>query len=290
SGKLDLYITPRHPLYVPDAAALAAAVWHESQDEVFAADSMRRITVKVPVPEQERSYYLAAVVTHKGDKPVVSQRVFRAVNPSKRAAALKGRRVVVFGADETVSAFLTRHGCTVDQGLTDGRVEGDVVLIVDATKLSNAERQAATGSLRAFAESGGRIVVLDQTKWDWKELADCVIGLPEFEWINPVTCSRAHAHEGVEHAMLRDIPKDWLWRWNGLPGEIVNEVLMEGPALEQGRKLLWASKPDYTAALAVPVGKGEIVFSQLHIRRRINPSGEAYDPVAERVLVNLLGP
>ncbi|MBN2584564.1 MAG: hypothetical protein JXL80_15990, partial [Planctomycetes bacterium] len=32
SGKLDLYITPRHPLYVPDAQALAAAVWRESQD------------------------------------------------------------------------------------------------------------------------------------------------------------------------------------------------------------------------------------------------------------------
>jgi glycosyl hydrolase family 2 len=287
---LDLIITPRDPLFVPDTEALAAAVWHESRELTFEANSIRTITAGIPVPKTEGTYYLAAVIRRKGDTPVVSQRTLRAVNPHKHAASIKGRRVVVLGADTSIAAFLKRHQCTVVEGLTDGRVAGDVVLICDATKLTAAERQKVTGPLRAFAEAGGRIVVLDQTSWPWKELADCRIGLSEFKWRNPVICSRAHAEEGAEHAMLRDIPKDWLWRWNGLPGEIVNEVILDSPAMKEGRKILWASRPTYTAALSVPIGKGEILLSQLHIRRRLNPNGKAYDPVAERVLINLLRP
>lgn len=290
SATLDLYVTPRNPVFVPDANALNAAIWHESRKVTFDADSIRTIKVRIPVPKAEGTYYLAAVIRREGDSPVVSQRTLRAVNPDKHIASLKGRRVVVFGADQTTLAFLKRHQCTVIDGLARGRVEGDVALIGDVAKLTTAERQEATGPLRTFAEAGGRIVVLDQTSWPWKELADCRIGLPEFKHRNPVICSRAHAEEGVTHAMLRDIPKDWLWRWNGLPGEIVDEVILDSPARQEGRKILWASRPIYTSALSLPIGKGEILLSQLRIRRRLNPNSKAYDPVAERILINLLRP
>jgi len=36
------------------------------------------------------------------------------------------------------------------------------------------------------------------------------------------------------------------------------------------------------------VGRGEILMNQLHIRGRISPAADACDPVAERMLVNLL--
>lgn len=289
SAELDLYVTPRDPVFVPDAQALDAAVWHEARELTFAADSLRTVEVSVPVPE-EGNYFLAAVLTREGDRPVVSQRVLRAIDPRKHAGSLDGRRVAVFGADEGLLNFLERHGCSIADGLSDGRVEGDVVLIGDAEKLTDAERRAAAGPLREFAESGGRIVVLDQAGWPWKELCNCRIGLPEFRWRNPVASSRVHRYEGADHPMLRDIPKSWLWRWNGLPGEIVGKAVMDSPALERGRRILWSARPEHTAVLSMPTGEGEIVFSQLEVRARIDPAADAYDPVAERVLVNLLRP
>jgi len=289
-ARLDLYVTSRDPVFVPDAEALAAAVWHESRELTFDADSLRSIKVRVPVPKEEGSYFLAAVITREGDIPVVSQRVLRAVDPAKHAARLRDRRVVSFGVDAGIRRFLERHGCLVSEGLTSGGIVGDVVLISNVAELTAADRSAATGPVREFAESGGRVVVLDQTNWPWTELAECHIGLPDFTWRNPVAGSRAHRFEGVDHPMLRDIPTEWLWRWNGLPGEIANEVIMESPALEKGRRILWVSRPIYTAALSVPMGKGEIVFSQLQVSGRIDPQGDAYDPVAERVLINLLRP
>jgi hypothetical protein len=284
SAKLDLYVTPRDPLFVPDADALAAAVWHDSKPVELPADSIAREMIRFHVPKIEGSYFLAAVLSRDGDAPVVSQRVVRAVNASATVASLKGRRVVLLGGDDVVRSWLTQHGCKVVAQPADG----DVILIWDAATLTDAERGMAP-TLRAFAEAGGRIVVANQTSWSWTELADCRIGLPEFEWRNPVVCSRAHAYEGIEHPLLTDVPATWLWRWNGLPGAIANEILLDdSPALQQGRKLLWASKPEFTAALSLPIGAGEIVFCQLRLRDRIRRDGEPYDPVAERVLANLL--
>ena len=289
-ARVDLYITPDHPLFVPDADALAAAVWQESKDLVLEADSLRSTTVRLPVPGAEGTYYVAAVLTRDGDTPVVSQRVLRAIDPDKYANALSGRRVAVFGDGASVREFLDRRGCTVVDGLAAGPVNADAALIDDAELLHVDARQPAAARLRAFAESGGRIVVLQHPSWPWKELADCELGLPEHTWRNPVACSRVHAFEGVDHPMLRDIPVDWLWRWNGLPGVIANQVVLKDSIPDDARKLLWIAKEEFTAALSLPVGKGEILFCQLKLRDRIDPAADTYDPVADRVLVNLLRP
>lgn len=76
----------------------------------------------------------------------------------------------------------------------------------------------------------------------------------------------------------------------GLPGIIANETLMGGPALDGARKILWASRDCYPMVLSVPVGAGEIVMNQLRLRGRISRDSDTYDPVAERMLANLLKP
>jgi len=283
---LDLYVTPRHPVFVPDAQALQAAVWHWSTRTRLSADSLSRMTVDVPVPEREGTYYLAAVLSRPGAAPVVSQRVIRAVDVHRTVSRLRGRRVFLVGGDEVVRAWLRQQGC--QEGITDaGRIDADVALVWDAARLTDPERSLA-GALRRFAEAGGRVVVADQTHWPWTALADCAIGRPSFPYRDKVTGSRAHAFDGATHPMLADIPPDWLWRWNGLPGTIADHVIMESPALDEGRRLLWVSDPRYVAALSLPVRGGEIVFCQLKVRERLSPESLRYDPVAERVLTNLL--
>jgi len=42
------------------------------------------------------------------------------------------------------------------------------------------------------------------------------------------------------------------------------------------------------AAVPAATGDGRILFSQLDVQRRVDPSSPNYDPAAERVLLNLL--
>jgi len=56
-------------------------------------------------------------------------------------------------------------------------------------------------------------------------------------------------------------------------------------------KFAWAREPKTTALAVVPTasGNGHIVFSQLDLKGRLDRSRPNCDPVAERVLLSLLG-
>jgi hypothetical protein len=43
------------------------------------------------------------------------------------------------------------------------------------------------------------------------------------------------------------------------------------------------------AAVPAASGGGRILFSQLDLQRRVDPSQPNYDPAAERILLSLLG-
>ncbi|NLF33162.1 MAG: hypothetical protein GX591_20035, partial [Planctomycetes bacterium] len=283
---VTLYVTAENPLFVPDAGALEAAVWTDAFAVTLGPDSLQRLPVRVAIPAAEGSYYLAAVLTREGDSPVVSQRVIHAVDAAASVAGLSGRRVALLGGDEAIRRWLADNGCRIVEPAA-ATIDADVVLVWDAAALSD-EQRALAPALRTFASGGRRVVVANQTAWTWTDLVDCRIGLPSPANRNPVICSRAHAYEGASHPLLDGIPADWLWRWNGLPGAIANETLLDGAALAAGRKILWASRDVYPMVLSVPVGRGEILMNQLHIRGRISPAADACDPVAERMLANLL--
>jgi hypothetical protein len=90
--------------------------------------------------------------------------------------------------------------------------------------------------------------------------------------------------------MLAGIRPEWLIRWNGLPGTVAVGNL-DGPALETGRRVLWVREPATCVVAELPVtrGEGTILFSQLDVQRHVNRPEPIYDPVAERILVNILG-
>ena len=82
----------------------------------------------------------------------------------------------------------------------------------------------------------------------------------------------------------------WLMRWNELPGALADNHI-KGPAVEVGRKILWAFKKGNAVLAEVPAaqGSGKILFSQLLLQKHVDRAKGNYDPVAERILVNLLG-
>ena len=99
-------------------------------------------------------------------------------------------------------------------------------------------------------------------------------------------CSRTR---DLKSLLLEGIDPQWLIRWNGLPGTVAFGTI-EGAGMARAEKILWAREPNTTVMAVVPVasGDGHIVFAQLDVQRRLDRSQRDYDPVAERVLLNLL--
>ena len=128
------------------------------------------------------------------------------------------------------------------------------------------------------------MVVLSARSWDWPELCDVKVSHdPRF--------SRVFPYEDLETPLLDGIDPQWLIRWNGLPGTVGLGAL-GGAGMGRAEKILWAREPKTTVTAVVPAvsGGGRIVFAQLDLRGRLARSKPNYDPVAERVLLNLLDP
>ena len=277
AAKLEVYVTPEHPQLVPDEDALKAAVWTQSFDVTFKAQKRSTMTLAWTLPEKEGEYHLAAVVRRKGVRPVVSQRVVRAIKPEPLDGRLKGRKVATLGGPQWFSAWLKRRGVEV-LALGAGRIDVDVVVVWDYQKLTDAEKKRAA-TILDFVKRGGRLVVLDVARWYWDDLVD-------FQ-TRGTRASRAFAFPKVKHPMLAGIKREYLMRWNGIPHEITQRRVY-GPLLAKGTKLLWADAPKNTVAMNLPTGKGDIVVSLLRVKTRIDRKSKTYDPVAERVVTNLL--
>ncbi len=193
---------------------------------------------------------------------------------------MRDHRFVVLGGEPADDDWFRSRGLRADHDLQNLASGKCTVVIWDAVHLTPAVKQQAA-VLREFAAAGGRILVLATRSWDWTELCDIRIG--------DARGSRAFPYPDAKHSLLADLRTDWLTRWNGLPGVVVIGSL-DGPAMAQARKILWVREPKICAAAEVPIagGKGAILFSQLDIQRRANRSKPDYDPVAERVLMNML--
>jgi hypothetical protein len=94
----------------------------------------------------------------------------------------------------------------------------------------------------------------------------------------------------LKTVLLDGIDPQWLIRWNGLPGTVAFGAI-EGAVMARAEKILWAREPKTTVMAAIPAasGDGRILFSQLDLQRRVDPSQPNYDPVAEQILLHYLG-
>jgi len=278
TARVDLYLTPENPLFVPDPATLEAATWHKGFEHTFPAHSNEPLTVRWPVPQTEGTWYLAAVVTRDGDRPVVSQRTVRAVPGPRADAELRGRTVTVFGAEEPLVRWFEGRDIAHRASEADTSPAGDVALVWTPSKETLSAGDAAR--LRRFAEAGGRVAVVEPTEWHWPELAE--VELSEAD------SSRAFPYDGTADELLGELDPECLKRWNGGVGRIADRCI-EGRAAESAERLLWVENRDRCVALRLPAGEGEVIITTLQIPRQLSPGGVFGDPAAEQILLNLLG-
>jgi hypothetical protein len=277
---VDLLLSRECPEFIPEAACLNKHMAGWSYEFTLPADTLTKTPITWRLPDREGSYWLTARTTGLPGWPVLSQRFVRAVRPPEAPAAIRDRRFVVLGGDTAADGWFRSQGLRADRDL-EGLAPGKCVVVIwNAAHLTAAEKQQAA-VLRQFAVAGGRVVVLATRSWDWTELCDIQIG--------DIRGSRAFPYPDAKHSILAGLQSEWLTRWNGLPGTVVIGNLY-GPALATVKKILWVREPKICVAAEVPVagGKGTILFSQLDVQRRANRSRPDYDPVAEKVLINML--
>jgi hypothetical protein len=277
---VDLLLTEECPEFVPEAACLDRPLAKWSYDFTLKADTLTKTPITWKLPEREGSYWLTARTTGLPGRAVLSQRFIRAVRPPQVPAALRGRRFVVLGSDPAVEAWFQARELQVERRLGDLVPGRQVVVIWDAAHLTTDEKRQ-TRALCEFVARGGRVVVLATRSWDWTELCDLKAG--------NTRGSRVFSYPDAKHSMLAGIRPDWLMRWNGLPGTVAAGNL-DGPALAGAEKVLWVREPKTCVAAEVPVagGKGTILFSQLDVQHHVDRAKPGYDPVAERVFINML--
>lgn len=277
---VDLLLTEECPEFIPEAECFEHPLKTFSYDFDMEADSIRKTPIIWRLPEKPGNYWLTARLTGIEGRPVLSQRFVRAVERPEMPPVDKRRKVVLLGRDEISDAYFREHGIAVSQDAQDLSEEDGVVIVWNPAKLSPDERHQAN-AVCEFAAKGGRVVVLSTPRWNWRELCDVEI--------DRTSGSRAFPYEGSEHWLLQGIDAACLKRWNGLPGTVAMRSVA-GSAVQHGKKIAWVREPRHTvvAEVAAASGQGVIVFSQLDLRRHVLRLGEHYDPVAERVLVNIL--
>jgi hypothetical protein len=278
---VDLLLTEQSPEFIPEADCLENPLAKWSYDFKLKAGWMTKKPVTWHLPLQEGNYWLTARTTGGiAGRSVLSQRFVRAIVPPRIHGPAKERTFVILGVDITALAYFKSKGLKASRHVEELKPDENVVIIWDPVSLTNREKKTAM-QLCNFVAAGGHIVILSTPSWDWNELCDIQIG--------SVGGSRVFRYDDAEHYILSDIRPEYLKRWNGLPGTVAVASL-KGPAVQRGKKILWVRDPKNTVVAEVPVtsGDGTLLFSQLEIRPHLDPKRSTYDPVADRILWNML--
>ncbi len=277
---LDIYVTPQDPLFVPDAEALEAATWHRSRKVVLKADSHEMDRLWWQVPDDDATCYLAVVLRREGARPVVSQRSIHAV--AAPAAAPDLREVFSVKAEDALALDVSGLGIDAQPFTSQAAESTGVLLVWGGRMLNDPELRRAA---ERFAERGGRVVLLCMAKGGYGNTE-------KFNWPVPFTVEGTEGsmclfpYPDANHDLLRGIRPEWLCGWNGLPN-VIADTSVAGDPVEKGHRLLWQERPERPVALSLPMGKGEVVILTLRLDGRLSP-GERHDPVAERMMLNLL--
>lgn len=279
--RVDLLLTKQCPEFVPEAECFKKPLAKWSFDFDLGADTITKTPVTWHLPQQEGNYWLTARTTGNSGRPVLSQRFVRAVRSPRVHDSVKKRTFILLGSDKAAAAYFKSKGLTTSSHTKGLKPDENVVIIWDAARLTDREKNEAL-LLYDFAAAGGRIVILSTRSWNWSELCDVQIG--------STGGSRVFPYEGVEHRILSELSAQYLMRWNALPGTVAVGNL-KGPAVQRGKKILWVRDHSNPVVAEVPAssGDGTILFSQLDIKSHLDAAKPTYDPVAEKILLNILG-
>ena len=273
NASITLYLTKEDPLFVPDHGVLERNILKVSFNQLFPAYSHTVQQVSVQLPDEQGVFFLSAVTTREGDSPVTSQRIVRTSFVQKYASSDK---MLFIGSDDTISTWMNLNKIKFTISLKDIQKAKTIVVWKQ-----DDESKSKTQEILKAVNNGATLVIIDQTEWNWNQLAD-------FKVEKPWDISRVFIEKGREsHPLFANIDPESFKRWNGLPYKIVDRQI-SGPFVDGADNLIWGNKPVIHYCVEKKTGKGKILVCQLLVKSHYNDTFSSYDPVAEQLLFNLL--
>lgn len=278
SGTLQVAILSQEPGFDWECLLPGDAPWQKSFEVTVPAFEHKIVEVTWPLPAKESHWMLAAIWRGKGQEPVHSRRIVFTVAPPK-ANPLGGRKVALFDVEGKLTRWLKEQGAELTN-LSKARV---ALALPDVHRSESFKQSLA--ELKHFVEKGGTLVVLEQSRWPYESLVK--METPIIGYRGGI--STVFKKEEPAHPVWRDVPEELMRRWNGLPGTVARYALetdLKHAVLAIGTER--TGYPNTQVAIEIPLGAGQVIFCQFKILERLHRSKPNFDPVAERILLNLL--
>jgi hypothetical protein len=184
-------------------------------------------------------------------------------------------------------------------GVPYSKFEPDVdMLIVWEDAEIDGQTANLAGWVSDYVLQGGKMLIMRQRRWNtvvspWHQFPRLEDGKPFQYDTKEDLASSAFASPGAEDSPLfRGIPKDYLLRWNGGLGAICQESIAADflpPAAGATGGVLCISGDRQPIVANTNLGKGSVTITQTLFKGRLSKESAHYDPVAERLLLNVLG-
>jgi hypothetical protein len=276
-AKIAVYVVKADPpyVYVGEPAEL---LFSKTFDVDIPADSATPQEVVVSLPKAEGSYWLYATLQAKGLGTVISKRPIHVLDRNASIGPAKGVNIAVIEQDSAVQDWAKSAGMDVKP------VDGFdyQTLVIGRNALGSEFATSLMKSIEEWVGSGGRLVILDQTKWPQ--------GRFDIELTKKRDVSYLFKEKGQEHDPIwQGIADAYMENWNGSGAEGLTHYFTKTGAA----KTLAIGSSDQQglnarALLRLPMGKGEILVCQITIAERLTQKMPMFDPVAERLMVNLI--
>ena len=294
TGVLRCLLSGTDPGFDPTVAPPAGTSKTEMRIEVGPHAVVRR-KFAWSLPAEEGRHYLLARFERAGAAPVTSRRAIWSIERRAAPKGLAGRKVLVIEEDDKkLSGWAGKLECKL---VAAGALEEAQLVVVAPGAASGAAFKAVVGKLPRYVWNGGRLLVLEQ--FEWPALRDLLkIEVERTDYDRDLSpggasggSSRVFRWEQPRRPIWAGIPAEYLWRWNGSQGRVARVSLSALPGRSRILVRYGEAERDdlkHVPVAAVPHGQGEVLYFMLQTDGRYDPSARNFDPVVERLMLNLL--
>ncbi len=270
---ITIYLTKEDPLFVPDKNVLEKNIQKTSIKVLMKAYSHTIQDITIQLPNEQGVYFISAVTSRKGSSPVTSQRIVRTIALQKN---IPGDKLLIIGSNDTINAWMNKNKIVYSTSVNDID-KAKTILVWNAEEVFKNK----TSDIQKAIENGASLIIVDQSSWNWNQLAD-------FKIEKPWDISRVFISKGQEnHPSFSNMNPELFKRWNGLPYVVVKRQIT-GPFVDASVNLIWGINQTHKIYVEQKIGKGKISVCQLLIKNHFSSVIPNYDPAAEQILFNLL--
>jgi len=284
---LTYYITSTNPEFLGNPSSFKNPIFKKSEKIQITPYSIYKKYFDWNLPEKKGKFYLA-VVLEKDKEKVISQRIIRTIEKNVIPEKLRKRNIVILGVDSFLEKYLKDRGINYTHSLNWKGNNPDLVLIWDENKVDD-EVKNNVDMIKKYVENGGKLLILVEKEWNWKNLIDFKIEQGP-KYIGTKRSSRAFI-KNKNHPIFEGIEEEYLKRWNGEYGVIADGTIIveKTEKFEKIETLLWVNNENDPVIVELNYGKGKIIISSCLIKNRLKENTEMFDLSAERIFLNMLG-